>query len=180
MLTIQVPKSEYFDEKNERFVSFPEVSFNIEHSLASLSKWESVFEKPFLSGEKKTLEETIGYIKAMTISPNVPEEVYSRLSNENFEAVNRYINARMTATWFREEPNAPKSREVITAEVIYYWMVALNIPFECQHWHLERLMTLIRVINQKNAPAKKMGRAEAAMQRRQLNAQRRAAAGSKG
>lgn len=173
MLTIQVPKSEYFDEKNERFVSFPEVSFNIEHSLASLSKWESVFEKPFLSGEKKTLEETIGYIKAMTISPNVPEEVYSRLSNENFEAVNRYINARMTATWFREEPNAPKSREVITAEVIYYWMVALNIPFECQHWHLERLMTLIRVINQKNAPAKKMGRAEAAMQRRQLNAQHR-------
>lgn len=180
MLTIVVPGPEMFDEGTQEFVTKGDVTLDLEHSLVTLSKWESIYEKPFLGPKEKTQEELIGYIKFMTITPKVPEEVFSRLSEDNITAINDYIDAKMTATWFSEAPGAPQSRDIITAELIYYWLITFQIPFECQHWHLNRLFTLIRVCNIKQAKPKKMTRAEISARNRELNAQRRAQLGSKG
>lgn len=176
MLTITIPASESFDEVKNEFVTFEEVVLELEHSLVSLSKWESIHEKPFLSNDEKTSEETLDYIKAMTKTPNIPSDVFSRLSSEHVEVINKYIHAKMSATWFSERKgsNAPPSRKVITSELIYYWMIALNIPLTCEDWHLSRLFTLIKVCNEQNAPAKKTPRGELAAQRRNLNAERKA------
>lgn len=181
MLTITIPAIKYYDEVQNLFINFDEETLRLEHSLAAISKWESKWLKPFLSEGEKSYEETIYYIKCMTLDDGVDDNVYNRLTNANFEEINKYIEAPMTATTFRQEPGAKPNREIVTAELIYYWMVALNIPFECQNWHLNKLLTLVRVCNVKNAPEKKMSRKEAMNRQKNLNAIRRAqAAQSKG
>jgi hypothetical protein len=179
MLKIVVGGEEMFDEDTETFIKQGGTSIELEHSLVSLSKWESKFEKPFLGKVEKTPEEVIGYIEAMILG-EVPEGIISKLSEANITEINDYIDAKMTATWFREAPGAPQTREVITSELIYYWMIAFEIPWEAQTWHLNRLFTLIRVCNLKQAKPKKMSRSEAAARQRDLNAQRRAQLGTKG
>ena len=180
MLNITVLGTEMFDEASQEFVTLGDFDLVLEHSLVSLSKWESIYEKPFLAEGEKTTEEVVGYIKAMNLTPEVPEEIFYKLSEENISDVNTYIDAKMTATWFSDAPGAPKSREVITAEVIYYWMIAFQIPFECERWHLNRLFTLIRVCSIKQAKPEKMSRAEIAARNRELNTQRRAQWKTKG
>jgi hypothetical protein len=180
MLTIVVPGVEMFDEKSQEFITKDDVTLDLEHSLISLSKWESIYEKPFLGKGERTSEEILGYVKAMTLTPNVPDAVFLKLSEDNVMAINKYIDSKMTATWFSEPPGAPASRDVITAELIYYWMITFQIPFECEKWHLNRLFTLIRVCNIKQAKPTKMSRSEIAARNRELNAQRRAQLGTKG
>jgi len=180
MLTIVVPGVEMFDEQTQEFVTRDDITLDLEHSLVSLSKWESKHEKPFLGKGEKTPEDILDYIKIMTLTPNVPEEVFLKLSEANILDINNYIEAKMTATWFSEAPGAPASRDVITSELIYYWMITFQIPFECEKWHLNRLFTLIRVCNIKQAKPKKMSRSEIAARNRELNAQRRAQLGTRG
>ena len=141
----------------------------------SVSKWESRWCKPFLSNDPKTKEECDDYIRCMTLTQNVPQIVYKAIPDSVVEKVNDYIERPMTATWFRDDKNrpGPKNREIVTAELIYYWMIALNIPFECQKWHLNRLLTLIRVCNEKNAPQKKMTKKDLYSYNRSLNEARK-------
>ena len=181
MLTIIIPSNELFDERTQEFVSTKEQKLQLEHSLVSISKWESKWCKPFLSKDTMTREETIDYIKCMTLTQNVDPAVYRNITNPIIKEINAYINAPMTATWFSEDnKKGSPNREVITSEIIYYWMITLQIPVEFQKWHLNRLLTLVKVCNIKNTPAKKLSRKELLNRNRALNESRRRAANSKG
>lgn len=179
MLQITVPASEFFNEATAEFITTKDQCLALEHSLVSLSKWESKWKKPFLSKDPMTKEELRDYVRCMTLTQNVDPNVYYALTAENYNAIETYIQDPMTATWFKDDNNRP-TREIITSELIYYWMVAQSIPMECQKWHLNRLLTLIRICGIKNAPQKKMSRKEAASQQRALNQARRAKSHSRG
>lgn len=172
MLNIIIPELELFDERTSEFIYYGEEHLQMEHSLVSISKWECKWNKPFLSSSNKSVEEIIDYVRCMTITPDVKPEVFERLTEQNIKEINEYINAPMTATTFNDV-NQKGSREIITSEIIYYWMITFNIPFECQYWHLNRLLTLVRVCNVKNNPPKKMSKQEILARNKQLNAQRR-------
>ncbi len=182
MLTIIVNGGEFYDEHVEEFLYSNDTVLELEHSLASLSKWESKFEKPFLTNPDKSDEEVKAYVEAMTLSDNFTPEVFARLNQENLNQINDYISSPQSATTFSElkgNKGRPKP-EIITSELIYYWMTLYNIPFECENWHLNRLLALLRICNIKNSKEKKMSRTEAAAQQRALNAQRKAKLGTRG
>lgn len=179
MLTITIPARELYDEKNQMFFNTKEQTLRLEHSLVSISKWESKWRKAFLKKDEKTNEEIIDYIKCMTITQNVDPNVYNFLTRSNINEIIEYIDNPMTATTFANNENN-NSREVITSELIYYWMISFNIPMECQRWHLNRLLTLIRICSIKNTPPKKMNKREVANRYAKLNAARRNKMNSKG
>lgn len=180
MLQITIPPVEGWDERTETFVNLKGATLQLEHSLVSLSKWESKWRKPFISKENKSHEETIDYIKCMTITQNVKPDVYARLTNQHLQEINDYIGAEMTATTFSEEKNGKRNNEKITAEIIYHWMIALQLPMECQKWHLNRLIALIRVCSIKNAPPKKMSKRDIMSQNAALNEARKKALNTRG
>lgn len=181
MLYITVPSTRLWNEATEEFAFVPETSLQLEHSLVSLSKWESKWCKPFLSDKtEKTDEQILDYIRCMTLTQNVNPLVYRCLSAENIRQINEYIAAPMTATTFSED-KSKNSKEIVTSELIYYWMIALQIPFECQKWHINRLLTLIRVCNIKNAPpGKGKSKRELTSQYAAMNAARRKAHKTRG
>ena len=172
MLEITIPETELWDERNETFVTVKQHTLRLEHSLVSISKWEQKWCKSYFSRKEKTKEEIIDYIRCMTITQNVDPYIYYCLTRENEEQIKNYIDAPMTAVTF---PNEKKggSRDIITSEIIYYWMISLGIPFECRKWHLNSLIALIKVCNIKNQPPKKMSRRELASHHRSVNAARR-------
>lgn len=184
MFLLHIKSGEQFDEENNMFFHEVDVQLELEHSLVSLSKWESKHEIPFLGSTNKTDEQTIDYVKAMTITPDVDPEVYKFITAEQYTQISEYINAKQTATWFAAKPKGPQGKtETVTAEVIYYWLVALNIPFETQTWHLNRLITLVKVCDEKNKPAdkkRKRSAAEIAAERRAINEARRKQMGTSG
>lgn len=179
MLKITIPKSEFWNEKTQEFISINETVLVLEHSLVSLSKWESKWKKPFLSETPKTHEERLDYVRCMSMTQNVNPIIYNSLSSKQLSDIDNYINDTMTATTFSDIKTKGR-KEIITAEIIYYWMVSFNIPFECQKWHLQRLLTLIRVCSSKNAPQKKMSTKEIMSRNRSLNRARRAQLKSNG
>ena len=178
MLKIAIPETEYWDSVNERFINLKPQVLSMEHSLISISKWESKWHKPFNSDDKKTYEESLDYLRCMTLTPNVNPLIYRAIPDEAIARIDAYIHDPMTATTIKDTGNR-KSREVVTSELVYYWMITLGIPMECQKWHFNRLLTLIRVCEAKNNP-KKMGRREALEQQRALNRARRAKYNTKG
>lgn len=178
MLQITIPASEQYDEVNNRFIYTKEQTITMEHSLVSLSKWESKWHKPFLTKDTKTREEMLDYYRCMTLTQNIDPSVFYGLTKDNETAINNYMQDKMTATWFSKTDQKP-NREIITSELIYYWMIALEIPVEFQKWHLNRLLTLIRVCNEKNSP-KKMSKNDLRRRNKSLNAARRAAMHTKG
>ena len=182
MLTLQIPPREFFDERKQEFINFEGCSLQMEHSLISLSEWEAKWKKPFLNKpESRTNEELLDYFLCMTITKNVNPLAFASLTQEHINTIVNYINDTMTATWFSEDGKPSKRpTEIVTSELIYYWMIAQNIPFECRKWHLNRLLTLIRVCNVKNNPPKKMSKADIARRQRELNEQRKKKLGTYG
>lgn len=176
MLKLIIPSAEHYDEVLNEFIVTRETIIHLEHSLVSLSKWESRWCKPFLTKEEKTIPETIDYIKCMTITQNVNPEIYETINiptnSHLLDMVKGYIESKQTATILSKDPKGG-NKEIITAEVIYHWMISFNIPFECQKWHLNRLLTLIQVCNIKNSPPKKIGKRDLAQRNASLNAARR-------
>lgn len=186
MLQLTIPGQRYWDEENEVFVYPETVVLELEHSLVTLSKWESEFEKPFLSKDEKTAEEIFRYIQIMNQTPNTSPDVFQYLTEENVREINDYISAKTTATWFNDPPpgSQPPNREVITAELIYYWMISVEMPIEpFQNWHLNRLFTLLRVFSVKNGKNQKMNPEEKKnwlSERERLNELRKKQMGSDG
>lgn len=181
MLELDIPGGEVYFEDKECFKDVKPITLRLEHSLVSLSKWESKWKKPFLDPKRpKTYEESIDYVRCMTLNQNVDSEVYDRITKEMLDKVNNYINQELTATTFSNVKKGSPNRQVVTSELIYYWMFGYGISIECQKWHLSRLMALIRVFDVKSNGDKKMGRSEIFAQNRALNEARRKAARSKG
>lgn len=181
MLELNIPGGEVYLEDEECFKDVKPITLRLEHSLVSLSKWEAKWRKPFLDAKSpKTYEESIDYIRCMTLNQNVDPVVYKLLTKDMMVKVDSYLNAEMTATTFSNTRNGSPNRQVVTSELIYYWMFGYGISIECQKWHLSRLMTLIRIFDVKSNGDKKMGRSEILAQNRALNDARRRAAKSKG
>ena len=180
MLRITVPTMDLWDEDKEEFITLNERTLQLEHSLVSMSKWEAKWCKPFLSKDEKTDEEAIDYIKCMTLTQNVDPEIYGRLTADNIKQINEYIKAPMTATTFSDDKKGKNNREIITSEIIYHWMIALNIPPEYRKWHLNRLLALIKVCDIKNQPPKKMSKRDIMSRNASLNAARRRQLNTKG
>lgn len=184
MIEIVIPDQDTsINEENNTLVSLKGATLQLEHSLISLQDWESKWHKPFLESNDKSYEEIVDYIRCMTISPkDIDPKIYHFIPSDEFRKIIDYINDIMTATWFSDSSNLPGMHkgEVVTAEIIYYWMITLNVPSEYRKWHLNQLLTLIKTISIKNAPEKKMGRKEERAQRMALNKARRAKYKSKG
>lgn len=173
MLRLELEAYEYYNETTNEFATIKPLVINLEHSLVSISKWESKWNKAFLSRDPKTIEETNDYIKCMCVGQMIDDTIISRLTTKHKIAINEYIDAPMTATVIRSPENKRPNREIITSEIIYYWMIVYNIPFECEKWHLNRLLTLVNVCNIKNSPPKPMSKSELAKRNAEINAARR-------
>lgn len=176
MLEITVPSKEFWDPDKEMFITITGATLQLEHSLVSISKWESEWERPFFDPKPKTVEETIDYIKCMTIGKH-SDDIFISIAKDPklLETIKQYIDKPMSATWFNDnKTRKSSSREVITSELIYYWMISFNIPFECQKWHINRLLTLIRICGIKNQPPKKTKQKDLSKQYAELNAKRQA------
>lgn len=185
MLIINTEKKELFDEEKQEFVTIPEYVLHMEHSLVSVSKWEAKYEKPYLDiKNQRTPEEMLFYIKCMTFEQNIPDIVFSSLSKDNQLKIKDYIEKKMTATWFSDEKNGGHkgpirklNGQIVTSELVYYWMVELGIPAEFQKWHINRLLTLIKVCNEKHkeqSGGNKMTKQEVISRNKMLNAKRKA------
>jgi len=181
MLILDIPEQEYYDEENQEFVYIHTFKLKLEHSLVSISKWESKWKKPFLKDEQKTPAEFLDYVRCMTINSDVPDNVYQLMGHENLKKIQDYIMDPATATTImdRRKQSSKGRQETVTSELIYYWMLTNGIPFECEKWRLNRLITLIRICNAKGNP-QQMNNQELYAMNAALNRSRRAASGSRG
>lgn len=180
MLILEIGNEEYFDEESSEFKAIGGYTLELEHSLVSLSKWESIFEKPFLGGTQLSVEELEAYIECMILTPEFPPGVVAEMQPDHIEQIYKYIEKSHTATKFGAMPKNKIQNEVITSELIYYWLVAFQIPFECETWHLNRLFALIQICNSKSQPPKKLSKAEHARRAHEINERRKRELGTSG
>ena len=183
-IVVTVPKSEVYDEENDIFYEIKnEVTLVMEHNLIAISRWESKFHKPYLTKDTKTNEEILYYLECMTITKGVESYVYRCIPKSELLRITEYINDPMTGTTVRESPYAKKQgkEEIQSAELLYYYMFKLGIPKECENWHLNRLMTLMKVYGAKDEkPDGKASRSELIARNRAINARNRSKYHSKG
>lgn len=179
MLQIIIPETELYNESTNEFIYTSEKKLQLEHSLISISKWESKWCRPFLDDKEKTRAEIRDYVRCMTLG-NADPDVYNYLTVQNYRDIRDYIDAPMTATTFTNVNDGEKGKQIVTSELIYYWMVAYQIPFECQKWHINRLLTLIQICNVKNQPENKMSKSAIMQQNRALNEARKKRLRTKG
>ena len=180
MIQVTIPGGELFDPKTNEFINFKTTTVSLEHSLISISKWEAKWKKSFFKNEERSLDEIIDYIACMCVTPNVDPRIFHKISSKEVKKVSDYISDPMTATTFHDLEDHKANKQTVTSELVYYWMIAYNIPFECQKWHINRLLTLIRICGIKNAPPKKISKAEMMRKRAQVNAERRSRLHTKG
>ena len=183
MLRITIPAIEMWDERTNEFVYSEEQTLDLEHSLVALSAWESKWHKSFFSRKDKTDEESLDYIRCMTITPNVDPEVYLRLSKDNLDKIHEYMNDPMTAAYFPKdqgEDGGGGGKDTVMSELIYYWMITLGIPPQYDTWHLNKLLALIRVCEIKNQPPRTRKSSDVARSYAAMNAARKQKLGTKG
>lgn len=184
MFKITIPGGELFDEETEMFVTLQPTTLNLEHSLIAISKWEAKYHIPFLDEVEKTKEQIEYYIQCMTIDKNINPNVYKFIPSYLIDEILEYIRDPMTATWFGDDSKSNKKKvknEIITSELIYYWMIALNIPAEYEKWHINRLLTLVRICNIKNSSdSKKISKKDMLKDYDALNEARKAKLNTKG
>lgn len=181
MLQINIDGGEFYNENTNEFVTVKGARLNLEHSLVSISKWEAKWMKPFFSDSPKTTDELLDYIRCMTINSNqIDDAVYSFISSKDIQKISSYISSPMTATTFNERGQRNSRKEIVTSELVYYWMVAYGVPFECEKWHINRLLTLIRICSIKNTPPKKMSKRDTINYYKNLNEARKASLGTRG
>ena len=172
MLEIELPGGEFYDEAKNEFIELEGKKIQLEHSLISISKWESKWKKPFFEKGNLTSESFLDYILCMCMTKNVTLKDINYLSKGSLDRISDYMNEQRTATWFRDKNSS--SHEIITSEVLYYQMFSLGIPIECEKWHISRLLTLIRVFAAKDPNNKqKMGRRDIMAQNHALNEARK-------
>lgn len=179
MLKLTIKGDEYFDDETSMFVYSDPTTVTIEHSLVTVSKWESIWMKPFLSKTPKTNEEMFSYLECMMLDTDDTKQLVRKLTKSQVDTISNYIDSPMTATTVSDNRKSG-SRQIVTSELIYSWMVALNIPFECENWHLNRLLMLIKVCNAQHEPPKKMSNREILARNKALNDSRRKALGTRG
>lgn len=181
MIEILIPGSEVYDEAIEEFRIVKPATLRLEHSLVSISKWESKWKKPFLVRGSKTREETVDYFRCMTLTQNVSQDLYACIPPEEEMRILEYMNENLSATTFREVPGTPPNLQIVTSEVIYFQMASYGIPFDpCQKWHLSRLMALLRIAKLENSPKKKMPMSDVMSRNAAINAARKKALNSRG
>lgn len=173
MLELKLERQEFYDEEKNEFFTTEPIELRFEHSLVTLSKWESKFEKRFLDEAEKTNEEILGYVECMLLDDIDFSKVKSRLNQSHMTQINAYINAKNSATTFNEVQNSRGQTEAITSELIYYWMTIFKVPLACEDWHLNRLFTFIRVCNLKQQKPKKRSPHEIARERAEINERRK-------
>lgn len=179
MLELTIPTTKMFNEQTGEITVLGGGTIKLEHSLAAISKWEAIVKKPFLEQESMTAQQLLLYIKCMS-EDTIDDKILAGITDKNIEDISDYISDSMTATWFKEDHKKTGGKRIVTSELIYYWMATVGIPFECDKWHFNRLMTLIRIAGEEQKPSEKMDKKALAKRNRSLNAARRAKMHSRG
>lgn len=148
------------------------VRLQFEHSLRSLSKWESKNKIAFLAGREKTPAQMVDYYRCMLLSPEDPDLVYL-LDPSQMEELTNYINENQTASSVPNEGPTQYNPETTTSELVYFWMTALKINWEAQDWHFSRLMMLVQITSYKQQPPKKRNPREVLSDMRRENERRK-------
>ena len=175
VLDLYIPGKEFWNSELQEFIYTKDITLHLKHSLVSLTRWEQHYKRRFLDNGPKNEEEYRFYIQCMTLNKDVDPLVYTVLQEDDIKKVTDYLHDSMTATTLPKQNNNRSNSEKLSSELIYYYMTALNIPFECEKWFLNNLIILISIASIKNNPQEKKSKPSWSSIRA-LNAERNAKA----